>query len=294
VTVEQGGYENIIRTRDESVVVITLNRPRQMNAISPALEEELHHALLSAERDSQLRAIVLTGSGNAFSAGYDIGAGDEPAGDDGRHRASDVLRRWWDIDMKAPDRHLGIMRLEKPVIAAVNGWCLGGGMWYALCSDITIASDTAVFGQPEVRETQNSTFLFAALAGWKNAHRYALTGDHFDAMEALRIGIINEIVPLNELMATAMRLAKRIALLPRDSVRLNKAITAYGLEAMGLRAALNTGALLSVITHASADSAELDELHHIRESEGLRASLLRRDGQFIPEPGGPRSKIAES
>jgi enoyl-CoA hydratase/carnithine racemase len=185
------------------------------------------------------------------------------------------------------------MRLEKPVIAAVNGWCLGGGMWYALCCDITIASERAVFGQPEVREIQNSTFLLAALAGWKVAHRYALTGDHFDAAEALRIGIVNEVVAPDELLSTAMALARRIALLPPDSVRINKAITTYGLEAMGLRVALDAASMLSVIAHASVDAADLDELYRIRESEGLRASLAYRDDPFLPEPGGPRSRPPE-
>jgi enoyl-CoA hydratase/carnithine racemase len=192
--------------------------------------------------------------------------------------------------MTAPSRHLTIMRLGMPVIAAVSGWCLGGGLWYALACDITIAAETAVFGQPEVRESQNSTFLLAALAGWKNAHRYALTGDHFDAAEALRIGIVNEVVPADQLMDTATRLAKRIARLPAQSVRINKAITTFGLEAMGLAAALNAGATLSVIVHSSADSADLDELHRIRKSDGLSASLRHRDDPFRPEPGGPRSR----
>jgi hypothetical protein len=96
------------------------------------------------------------------------------------------------------------------------------------------------------------------------------------------------------LITTATALAKRIARLPAASIRVNKAITTFGLEAMGLAAALNTGALLSVIVHASADSAELDELHRIRESEGLRASLVHRDAPFRPEPGGPRSRVARS
>ena len=291
---EERQYSNITWAQDEEVVIITLNRPGQLNAISPGLEEELHTALHSAERDPTVRAVVITGAGNAFSAGYDISVDDEPPEAASAQRASDCLQRWWDVDMKGPARHLTIMRLGIPVIAAVNGWCLGGGMWYALCCDITIASATAVFGQPEVRENQNSTFLLAALAGWKHAHRYALTGDHFDAAEALRIGIVNEVVPPDQLMAAATRLAKRIARLPAESVRINKAITTSGLEAMGLAAALNTGAMLSVIVHASADSAELDELRRIRESEGLRASLVHRDAPFRPEPGGPRSKLPDS
>ena len=279
-------FNTLLWEQDEAVLVLTLNRPDQMNAITPELEQELHAALASAEQDPSIRAIVLTGAGRAFCSGYDLGEDEDARGG----RARDALRHWWTIDMKTPGDHLGLMRLEKPAIAAVNGWCLGGGMWYALCCDITIASERAVFGQPEVREIQNSTFLLAALAGWKVAHRYALTGDHFDAAEALRIGVVNEVVAPDELLTSATRLARRIALLPPDAVRINKAITTYGLEAMGLRIALDTSALFSVIAHASVDAPDLDELYRIRESEGLRASLAYRDDPFLPEPGGPRSK----
>ena len=93
----------------------------------------------------------------------------------------------------------------KPVIAAVHGWVIGGGFWYSLACDITIAADNSVFGQPEVRHVSNTTFLFAALAGWKAAHRYGLTGDHFDAAEALRLGIVNEVVPVGRAHAARAR-----------------------------------------------------------------------------------------
>src|SRR5208282_822611 len=105
-------------------------------------------------------------------------------------------------------------------------------------ADITIASDKAVFAQPEVRHISNSTFLFAALCGWKAANRWGLTGDHFDAHEALRIGLVNEVVPHDELMDSVRALAKRIALVPEPSVRLNKAITMLGIQASGLYSGL--------------------------------------------------------
>jgi enoyl-CoA hydratase/carnithine racemase len=280
-------FESLLWEQRDAVAIVTLNRPDQMNAISPDLERELHEALRFAVGEDSVRVIVLTGAAPAFSAGYDLGEVEEEGPPP---RAAAALRRWWDIDLENRDRLMSIMRLDKPVIAAVDGWCLGGGMWYALVCDITIASDRAVFGQPEVREIQNSTFLVAALAGWKHAHRYALTGDHFDAAEAYRIGLVNEVVPHEELMPRALALAERIALVPPDSVRLNKAITSYGMEMMGLRSALDMGALLGVITHASIDSTDLDELNEIRRTEGMRASLKHRDGPFLPEPGGPRSK----
>ena len=225
-----------------------------------------------------MRAIVLTGAGRAFSAGYDLvqQAQARPT------RTRDVLKRSWDGDMGQADKLLAFMRLPKPIIAAVNGWCLGGGLWYSLACDITIASEQAVFGQPEVREIQNSTFLFSFLVGYKNASRYALTGDHFDAKEAERIGMVNQVVPHDQLMPTAMALAQRLALVPPDSIRLNKMITVLGLEAMGLRAAMETADILSVITHSSMDAADLDELHRLRNEEGLAASLKFRTARSSP------------
>jgi enoyl-CoA hydratase/carnithine racemase len=287
---ESRHYETIEWTEDGAVAILTLNRPDQMNAISDQLEADLHAALREAAADDSVRAIVITGAGPAFSAGYDLG---EDAEQDVPPRARDVLKRWWDVDTETPSKHLTLMRNPKPIIAAVNGWCLGGGMWYSLACDITIASEKAVFGQPEVREIQNSTFLFTLLAGYKNANRYALTGDHFDAREAERIGIVNQVVPHDELMGTAIALAKRLALVPPDSIRLNKRITVLGLEAMGLRAALETAGVISVVIHSSTDAEDLDELNQLRKSDGLVASLKFRDGPFIPEPGGPRSRPRE-
>lgn len=279
-------YRTISWAQEDHVLTLTLNRPDQMNAISRELEDELYDALQQADDDDSVRSIVLTGAGKAFSSGFDL---DHPSSDS-QERTRDLLKRWSKRISAAADRYLAPMRLDKPVIAAVNGWCLGGGMWYALSCDITIASDRAVFGQPEVRELGNSTFLFAALAGWKHANRYALTGDHFDAKEAERIGIVNQVVAHDQLMETATALARRIALLPPDTVRLNKAITRMGMEAMGLRVALDTAGLVSVLIHSSTDAPELDELHRIRKDEGLAASLKFRDTPFIPEPGGPRSR----
>ena len=142
-------------------------------------------------------------------------------------------------------------RLGKPIIAAVNGWAMGGGFWYQLAADITIASDQAVFAQPEVRHISNSSFLFGALCGWKAANRWALTGDHFDAQEALRIGMVNEVVPHDQLMDAARALAKRIALVPEPSVRLNKAITMLGIQAAGVYSGLLLEGALGALAHSS-------------------------------------------
>lgn len=281
-------YEFVIYEQDGPVVTITLNRPDVLNALSRPLEDELHAALDEADADDAVRSIVLTGAGRAFSSGYDISGGE--GGGRERVPSSEFLRGWWQSATRNPGMMMHVMELSKPVIAAVNGWCIGGGFWYSLACDITIASEEAVFAQPEVRMTSNSTVLFALLAGWKNAHRYTLTGDHFDAQEALRIGVVNEVVPPDQLMERAHALARRIALVPRDSVRLNKATTTYGLEAMGLRSALNTNAFLSTLVEASDDGPDVERLEQARKEGGFRAFLEARDGPFIPEPFGPRSR----
>ena len=284
-------YEFLLYEKAGPVVTITLNRPEQLNALSRPLEGELHAALDEADADEGVRAIVLTGAGRAFSSGYDISRGE--GGRRERVPTGPFLREWWQGSMRNPRLMMHVWELSKPVIAAVNGWCMGGGLWYALACDITLASDRAVFGQPEVRQISNSSVLFAALVGWKHAHRYTLTGDHFDAAEALRIGVVNEVVPHEELMERARALARRIALVPPDSVRLNKAITVYGLEAMGIRTALNANAFLSTIVQASDDGPDVEAMQRAQREGGLRAFLQARDGPFQPEPFGPRSRPRE-
>lgn len=270
-----------------AVATVTLERPEVMNALSHELEAELHDALQRADRDPFVRAIVLTGSGRAFSSGYDMGDFDDmpdPVAD----FSADVISAWQRRNAEEVARLREMWLLSTPIVTAVGGYCMGGGFWYALASDITIAADDAVFAQPEVRMTSSSTFLFAALCGWKVANRYALTGDHFDAAEALRIGVVTEVVPRDLLLPTARAIARRIALVPEPSVRINKAVTMMGLLAAGLDAGLLLNGTLNSLVHSSygPDRARLDEA--MREG-GLRAFLRARDDAFRPEPFGPRS-----
>jgi enoyl-CoA hydratase/carnithine racemase len=272
--------------QDGPVGILILNRPEAMNAITSDLEDAMHRALDRAEADDTVRAIVLTGAGDrAFSAGYDLGETTES------NSSAERLKYWWDVDKAIPDRHWHLLNLEKPIIAAVRGWCLAGAFWYSVACDVTIAGEDAVFGQPEIRETQNSAALLPFLIGWKNAALLSLTGDHIDAHKAERLGLVNEVVPSDEVVQRAVELAKRMAMVPADSLRLNKRIISFCLESMGLRSALSGASFLSAIVHSSADdSPELQEMFRVRQSQGMGASLKVRDDKFRPEPGGPRAK----
>ncbi len=282
-------YESILCEVAGPVCTITLNRPDALNAISRGLEAELHAALDAADADPQVRAIVLTGAGRAFSSGYDIARADGGRREPPEVSADEFLGQWYRSNMRDVEKFMHIFQLTKPVIAAVNGWAMGGGMWYATACDITIASERAVFAQPEVRMVSNTTYLFAALCGWKVANRYALTGDHIDAAEALRIGLVNEVVPHDELLSRARALGARIAMVPEASVRVNKAVTMLGVLSAGLFNGLLLNGPLSAIVHASVGGPERGKLDAAFREGGLRAFLQARDGPFTPEPFGPRS-----
>jgi enoyl-CoA hydratase len=285
-------YQDLLYGVEDQVATVTLNRPEHMNALSRNLEAEIHRALDEADADRSVRAIILTGSGAAFSAGYDQAAasasGVRPLDPHGKSHA-EYVEYWQRHDGARVGYWEHMWSLGKPVIAAVNGWAMGGGFWYQLAADITIASDKAVFAQPEVRHISNTSYLFTALCGWKAANRWSLTGDHFDAQEALRIGMINEVVPHSELMPRARRLAKRISLVPEPSIRLNKAIAMQGIQAAGVHSALLLEGALSALAHSS-HSEERQRLFEAQRHGGLKAYLELRDGPFQPEPMGPRSQ----
>ena len=287
----QGTSNDLLYEVDEQIATITFNRPDRMNAITHDLEAELHRAFDRADADRNVRVIILTGAGRAFCAGYDQGAvgksGTRHSDPKGKSHA-EFIEYWHRNDGQHAGYWTHMWRLGKPIIAAVNGWAMGGGFWYQLAADITIASDQAVFAQPEVRHISNTTFLFGALCGWKTANRWALTGDHFDAQEALRIGMVNEVVPHDELMPRARALARRIALVPEPSVRLNKHITMLGMQAAGVYSGLLLEGTLSALAHSS-HSEHREKLFEAQRQHGLKGYLEARDGPFQPEPMGPRS-----
>jgi enoyl-CoA hydratase/carnithine racemase len=262
-----------------------------MNALTPALEAELHRAFDQADADRAVRVIILTGAGRAFCAGYDQAqtgkSGTRHSDPKGKSHA-EFIEYWQRNDGGRVGQWAHMWSLGKPIIAAVNGWAMGGGFWYQLAADITIASDQAVFAQPEVRHISNTTFLLGALCGWKAANRWGLTGDHFDAQEALRIGMVNEVVPHDQLMEVTRAMAKRIALVPEPSVRLNKAITMLGIQAAGVYSGLLLEGALGALAHSSHNEFR-EKLFEAQREGGLKAYLDMRDGPFQPEPMGPRS-----
>jgi enoyl-CoA hydratase len=254
-----------------------------MNALSAELREEVHQAFDEAAAYPEVRAIVLTGAGRAFSAGAAMG-GDAaetvwPYGLPEGTSVAAVLDRWRTADHLGMRRLLHMWELPKPVIGAINGWALGAGSWYALTTHLTIASERAVFAQPEVRHISNTNFIWTLLAGFKNALLYGLTGDHIDAYEALRIGLVNKVVPHAQLLDECFRSVERIALVSPETVRLNLAVATKGLEMMGLYNAWNLNAELASFAHSSIREDFRRHLEEARQQRGMRRSNQSRSAR---------------
>jgi enoyl-CoA hydratase/carnithine racemase len=288
-------YNTILYQKQRQGVLITLNRPNALNAMNEELMNELDQALSEAETDPEIRAVVITGADGAFSVGEDI-SGDDPEtawpyGIPAGTSLNATYNKFRDSDRKdILGRQLYRWQYPKPIIAAVSGWCLGAGSWLALTCHITIAADDAVFGQPQVRHGANTDFVWVALAGFKNALRYSLTGDHVDAKEALRIGLVNQVVAKDQLLETCFQFVERVAHVPPETVKINLHISTLGMEMMGLRKAWTLNAELAAMARLTKREEFNKRLEDAKKKGGLAAFLQERDAPFQPEPFGPHAK----
>ncbi|MEX0803245.1 MAG: enoyl-CoA hydratase/isomerase family protein [Candidatus Binatia bacterium] len=288
-------YQTILYQKQSNGVLITLNRPNALNAMNQDLMTELDQALAQAEIDPEIRAVVITGAGGAFSVGEDISGDDAetawPYGIPAGSSLNATYNKFRDSDRKdILGRQLYRWQYPKPIIGAVSGWCFGAASWLALICHITIAAEDAVFGQPQVRHGANTDFIWVALAGFKNALRYALTGDHVDAKEALRIGLVNQVVGKDKLLDECFALVERIAHVPPETVKINLHISTLGMEMMGLRKAWTLNAELAAMARLTKREEFNKRLEDAKKKGGLAAFLRERDAPFQPEPFGPKAR----
>jgi enoyl-CoA hydratase len=218
-------YQNILVERQDRIAIITLNRPGVLNALSQATVDELEAAIDELGADEGVRAIVITGAGEkAFAAGADI-------------KELHALQSATEAAQFIGRRHrflFKLAKLPKPVIAALNGYALGGGCELALACDIRIAAETARLGQPEINVGMipgtGGTQRMLRLVGPGMAKYLILTGDHVSAQEALRIGLVEKVVPPEKLMDEAKALATKLAAKPPIAIALAKQAIAMGME----------------------------------------------------------------
>ena len=259
---------------DGRVGIVTLNRPDKLNAISPELKRELVERLHEADREAATSVVVLRAEGRAFSAGYDIGPNPARAARKGNALA-------WHASL-ADDVALEMTpwNMKKPVIASVQGHCLGGGCELAMLCDLTIAADDAVFGEPEIRFSNvGPALVMPFVIGLKRARELLYLGDPIDAQTALAYGMVNRVVPRAELTTATLKIARRMALMAPEALASTKLAINRGAESAGLRNAINAG--LDVLAALYAARTEVGvKFDEIREKEGLGAALRWRAAQF--------------
>ncbi len=254
--------ETVHLQQDGGVLVVTLNRPDVLNAVNEQLALDLQDALKRADRETAIRAVVLTGAGRGFCSGQDLrdraGPGEITYGESLRTRYNPIIAR--------------LRTMEKPVIAAVNGVAAGAGCSLALAADLRIASERAsfieIFSRVGLVPDSGSTYLLPRLIGLGRALELAYTAEPVDAQRALQLGLVNRVVAHDELMAQTMDFAKRLAAGPTKG---------FGLTKRGM-----TFALHATLDQALDYEAHLQEIagHTADHREGVAAFLEKRAPLF--------------
>ncbi len=253
---------------------LTLNRPDKRNALSNRLRGVLFTALDAADKDKDVRVVILRGAGPCFSSGYDLsrehGRAVQPlpfhtaggAGEWARHVVEGCFRVW---------------DLAKPVIAQVHGWCLAGGSELATACDLVYVAEDAQIGYPPVRMMSPPDNQFHAwLCGLRPAMEMMLTGDAISGIEAVRIGFANRAFPAEELETGVLAVAERIAKIAPEVQQMNKRSVHRAMEIMGLRAAIRAGTEIQALAMTTEASRET----FARFKDGVRGALDARDGAF--------------
>lgn len=249
---------------------LVLNRPDKRNALDTELVEGLSAALRDAADDDAVRVVVVAGAGPSFCAGYDLSeeSWTEPAAALAGLRAS-------------LERLLEVFDHPKPVIAEVHGHCLAGGCDLMMLCDLAVASDDAVFGQPEIRfGSAVVAHVMPWLVGARRAKEYVLTGeDRITADVAAEIGLVNRVVARRDLTDATLQLAAKLAVVDPVAMRLTKQAINRSWEAAGFREAMLAGVEIGAVIE-SARVPEREEFERIAAERGLREALRWRDERF--------------
>ncbi len=261
---------------------ITLNRPQRLNAINRDLTRALQDAVASANRDPNVRVIVLRGAGPAFCAGYDLEAA--PAAE----AKAQERTGGWDpvVDFRGMSENvrafMSLWESAKPVIAQIHGWCVGGGTDMALCADLIFVAEDARIGYPPSRVWGTpTTCMWVYRLGLEHAKRVMLTGEALDGREAERLGLASRAFPAARLADEVESFAARLATTPTNQLVMTKLLVNQAYENMGLRTTQTLGTFLDGIARHTPEGLAWRDL---AMREGFREAIRRRD-----EPWGDYS-----
>lgn len=266
-------FTTIVYERLDRVARITLNRPERANALNQTMLAEIGAALDDAERDPQIRALIVQGGGAAFSSGFDL--------KEQMERCPTGVAEWEPILRRDFETVMRFWHAPKPTIAAVRGPCLAGGFELALACDLTIAAEDAFFGEPELKFGAGIVvMLLPWLVGPKIAKEIILLGeDRLSAARAEAIGIVNRVVPIAELEASALAAARHLAAIDPELVKRTKRAINRSLEARGMLGALEEALTIDLLIEGAGSPDKL-QFMAIARREGLKAALSWRDARF--------------
>jgi len=266
-------FTTIELSRRGSIALLGLNRPDKLNAINATMIAEINTALDQIEADDSILSIVVHGKGRAFSAGFDLQAGV-------------AAKRETEADWQAAidtdlDLIMAFWHSSKPTIAALHGYVLAGGFEMALACDMSVCDSTALFGEPELRFGSS---IVALLLPWyvnpKRSKKMLLTGqDRMSAEEALQYGIVNEVTSDGDALKRGIALAREVALMDPDSVKMTKQAINQTYEIMGLDRALRMGADTSVKIE-TLETELRKQFNQILRDQGMKAALAWREARL--------------
>jgi len=267
---------------------LVLCRAAEYNTITPELRDELAGAIDAADDDRDVHVILLRAEGPAFCAGYGLdwstaAEAQQVVYDEASAQPAEQRRVWDSVsDLRMMgrfvDTYMKLWYAKKPTIAAVQGWCIGGGTDMVLCSDVIIAGDDASFGYPPARVWGTpTTAMWVYRMGLEQAKRYLLTGDEIPAKTAAEIGLVLEVVPAADLRAHATALAERMARLPVNQLVMMKLLCNQTVENMGLASSRLLGTLFDGVARHTQEG-----LDFVRRSQqtGFRQAVRERDDPF--------------
>lgn len=279
---------NTLRTETRNGVRhVVLCRAAEYNTITPELRDELAAAIDAADEDRDVRVILLRAEGRAFCAGYGLDWSTAAEAQQTTYSEAERARtssRVWDsiADHGMMSRfvatYMKLWYARKPTIAAVQGWCIGGGTDMVLCADLIVAGDDASFGYPPARVWGTpTTAMWVYRMGLEQAKRYLLTGDEIPAAKAAEIGLVLEVVPAAQLEAHATALAERMARLPLGQLVMLKLLCNQTVENMGFASSRLLGTLFDGVARHTQEG--LDFVRRAQET-GFRQAVRERDDPF--------------
>jgi len=275
----------------EGVGEIVLCRPDEYNTITPALRDDLAAAIDEADADRDVRVILLRAEGRAFCAGYGLDWSTKAQAREGAERVWDSVADY-QMMSRFVATYLKLWYAKKPTVAAVQGWCIGGGTDMVLCADLIVAGESASFGYPPARVWGTpTTAMWVYRMGLEKAKRYLLTGDEIPAKTAAEIGLILEVVPDAELEAHAFGLAARMAKLPLNQLVMLKLLCNQTAEQMGFASSRLLGTLFDGIARHTQEG--LDFVARAGEV-GFREAVRERDDPFEDYGSRPRGKAGRA